>query len=74
MPSLETIVAVSIGMKLYPELSQDMLKKVDRELDITDPAHRWYMVILSTMYRESIYKCNELLMKYGIPTLGTEDV
>jgi hypothetical protein len=38
-PSIETVVAVSIGMKLYPELSFDLLHKADREFDLTDPAH-----------------------------------
>ena len=71
MPSTESIIAVSIGMSLYPELSQDMLKKADRKLDISDPTQRWYMVIMRTMYRESIHKCNELLMKNGIPMLGS---
>ena len=69
-PTVESIVAVSIGMNLYPELSFDMLHKADREFDFTDPAHIWYMVILRTMYKENIAKCNELLYSNGILSFG----
>ena len=70
MPSLESILAVSIGMSLYPELSQDLMNKADRRFDSTKPVHVWYMVIMRTMYRESIFKCNELLKTNGYPPLA----
>lgn len=33
MPAIESIIAASIGMSLYPELSYDLLEKADRHFD-----------------------------------------
>ena len=71
-PTLESIVAVSIGMKLFPELSFDMVKKAEKEFDYTNPVHFWYMVVLRTMYCDGIIRCNDMLRKNGIPPLGTK--
>ena len=71
-PTLESIVAVSLGMKLYPELSFDMLRKAEREIDYTNPVHFWYMVVLRTMYCDGIVSCNDILRKNGIPPLGAK--
>lgn len=69
MPAIESIIAASIGMSLYPELSYDLLEKADRHFDPDIPVHSWYRVMLRTMYRESIYKCNELLEQHGFRPL-----
>lgn len=69
MPSVESIVAVSVGMNLFPELSDDLLQKADRQLDITIPEQLCYKVMLRTMYRETIYQWNEMLEQRGFVPL-----
>ncbi len=69
MPSVESIVAVSVGMNLFPELSDDLLQKADRQLDITIPEQLCYKVMLRTMYRETIYQWNEMLEQRGFAPL-----
>lgn len=69
MPSVESIVAVSVGMNLFPELSDDLLKKADRQLDVTIPEQLCYKVMLRTMYRETIYQWNEMLEQRGFAPL-----
>ena len=69
MPSLESIVAVSVGMNLLPELSDDLLQKADRNFDISVPEQLCYKVMLRTMYRETIYQWNEILEQRGFAPL-----
>ncbi len=75
MPSLESIVAVSIGMNLYPDLSSDLLKKADRHFDPDIPVHKWYRSMLTTMYRSSMTAFNKLLAKHDfLPLKEDPDV
>lgn len=69
MPSLESIVAVSVGMNLLPELSDDLLQKADRNFNISVPEQLCYKVMLRTMYRETIYQWNKIMEQRGFAPL-----
>lgn len=66
---LESVIAISVGMHLFPELSSDLLQKADMKLHNDVPAELCYGVMLRTMYRESIYKWNETLESEGLSPL-----
>lgn len=66
---LESVIAISVGMHLFPELSSDLLQKADIKLHNDVPAELCYGVMLRTMYRESIYKWNETLESEGLSPL-----
>lgn len=72
MPTVKSVVAVSVGMHLYPELSSDLLKKADLTLDINNPQEMCYQIMLRTMYRDSIQKWNEFLSDNGFYPLKEE--
>lgn len=62
--NLETIVAVCIGMKLYPDFSFDLIEKANCEkLNRLIPQHNAYKMILLHNYHWSIHECNEFLEK-----------
>lgn len=65
LPSLESIIAVSVGLSLYPELSSDLLQKADVKLHADVPLEMCYQVMLRTMYRDSIQTWNDFLCSNG---------
>lgn len=66
---LQSVLAVSVGMQLYPELCQDLLDKADLVLHDDVAEELFYKVMMRTMYRESIYAWNEMLEAEGFPPL-----
>lgn len=67
--SVRNIIAVCIGLSLYPELSHDLLEKADIRLHSDDPEEQCYEVMLRTMYRSDIYAWNEMLRLNGFSPL-----
>lgn len=61
---LETIIALCIGMKLYPDFSFDLIDKANCiKLNRMLPQHNAYKMILLHKYHWSIHECNEFLEK-----------
>ena len=62
--NLETIMAICIGMKLYPAFSFDLIEKANCEkFNRVSPQHNAYFMILQYKYHWSIHECNEFLEK-----------
>lgn len=73
MPSMSSIIQASIGMKLYPDLTYDMLEKAKRYFESDVPEHRWYRVIIRTMYCESIDTVNRYLESKNVKPLHDDE-
>ena len=62
--NLETIIAICIGMKLYPAFSFDLIEKANCEkFNGVLPQHNAYKMILQYKYHWSIHECNKFLEK-----------
>lgn len=62
--NLETIIAICIGMKLYPAFSFDLIEKANCEkFNGVSPQHNAYKMILQYKYHWSIHECNKFLEK-----------
>ncbi|MCD8249315.1 MAG: hypothetical protein LUC60_05630 [Lachnospiraceae bacterium] len=59
--TLPSIIALCVGMRLDPELSEDMLDKAGYRLRNT-PEHTMYKIILRNIYMASIDTCNAALI------------
>ncbi len=59
--TLQSVIALCVGMSLDPELSEDMLDKAGYRLRNT-PEHTMYKIILRNMYMASIDTCNAALV------------
>ncbi len=70
MPQVESIVQASIGMHLYPELTYDMMEKANRQFDPGNSAHRWYRIIIRTMYCETLDTVNQYLIAQNVKALS----
>ena len=60
-PSIKTLIAICIGLKLHPCLSKDLIKKSNYNLDAISQENIAYTNILGTMYNKSIDEINEYL-------------
>lgn len=60
----------SIGMHLYPELTYDMMEKANRQFDPGNSAHRWYRIIIRTMYCETLDTVNQYLIAQNVKPLS----
>lgn len=69
MPPLENIISASIGLSLYPDLTYDMLEKADRKFDPDIKEHKYFKVMIRTMYRETIQVCNQYLISKKLKPL-----
>lgn len=58
---VETLVALCIGMKLYPDFSFDLFDKSTLKLNSDIPQHAAYRMLLMYRYHLSIHECNEFL-------------
>ena len=65
---LETVIAICIGLQLYPKISLEMLGLAGISLTNTERDMLYYK-ILNTRYKSSIHECNELLSAAGYPVL-----
>jgi len=69
---LETVIAICIGLQLYPKISLELLDSAgfalkNSEKDIL------YFHILKTRYKSTIHECNELLTTAGYPILTGDE-
>ena len=65
---LPTVIALCVGLKLHPLLSDDLLKKAG--IRLTDSVeHAGYRILLLCMADRSIYECDRFLSELGIPPL-----
>ena len=71
--TLETIIALCIGLKLPPVASNDLIRKSKFSLKYTDE-HLAYQFLLNGYYSHTIFECNEMLEKLGFKPLVTEDM
>lgn len=65
-PKMETIIALCIGMKLYPDFSFDLIEKSSEKLNSQIPQHSVYKMILRNKYHLSIHDCNDFLESYNL--------
>ncbi|MCD8149356.1 MAG: hypothetical protein LUE92_07305 [Clostridiales bacterium] len=66
--TLQSVIALCVGMSLDPELSEDMVEKAGYRLRNT-PEHTMYKIILRNMYLASIDACNAALTASKMPPL-----
>ncbi|MCD8131928.1 MAG: hypothetical protein LUE16_11765 [Lachnospiraceae bacterium] len=66
--TLQSVIALCVGMSLDPELSEDMVDKAGYRLRST-PEHTMYKIILRNMYMASIDTCNAALVASKMPPL-----
>jgi len=71
--SLETIIALCVGLKLPPVLSNDLISKSGHSLKLTTELHILYQLILNSYYAHPIRECNEILEKHHFNPLGTDE-
>lgn len=71
--SLQTIVAICIGLHLPPPLSMDMIRKAGFNFKAANIEQMAYQLLLNSYYQNSIYECNEMLARDGIRPLGREE-
>lgn len=64
----ETVVAVCIGLQLYPKISLELLNLAGITLKNTEK-DILYFHILKTRYKSTIHECNELLAAANYPIL-----
>ena len=70
-PNIQTVVALCVGLQLPLPFSLDLVHKAGYAFT-GEPSDIAYLTILSTMTGCSIYDCNALLRKSGIPPLVKE--
>lgn len=67
---VETIIAICIGLKLYPDLSFDLLAKKGFNLERKTQENIAYRYILNTLYGKTIFEVNDFLRKSGLKPLN----
>lgn len=70
-PTLQTVVALCVGLKLPAPLSFDLVHKAGY-IFAGEHSDIAYQTILCSMTRCSIYDCNKLLRSAGVPPLVKE--
>jgi DNA-binding Xre family transcriptional regulator len=70
--TLETIIALCIGLHLPPIASTYLIDKSKFSLKVTEQ-HLTYRFLLTSYYSHSIYDCNKLLTDQGFAPLVTEE-
>ncbi|HEO0038079.1 TPA: ImmA/IrrE family metallo-endopeptidase [Streptococcus agalactiae] len=68
LPRLELTLSFCFALKLRPELSDDMIKKVGHQLTISPP-HQVYKMLLSTSYYKPLGEINSILQAAEMKTL-----
>lgn len=71
-PSLRTIIALCVGMKLPPILSHKLLENAGYTLRYAIPEQMLYEIILGGCSSLDIFDCNKLLIEKGFDPLVTE--
>lgn len=70
--TLETVIALCIGMKLPPVASYFLVEKSGFTFTFSEK-HQAYRFLLNGYYTHTIYECNELLVGLGIEPLCAGD-
>lgn len=65
--SIEHLMALSLGMKLFPTLSFDLVDKSGTSFRDDVATHLAYKMVLSNMYHKGVQECNSWLIEMGIP-------
>jgi len=71
--TLETLVALCVGLKLEPPASYDLIGK-SRFSFIASEKHMAYRFLLDGYYTHTLPECNELLAGLGIDPIGGDDL
>lgn len=64
--TLGKLMAICIGLKLYPDFSFDLISKSNCNFDNTIIFHSAYKMLLRTCYHLSVDECNQKLKEFGI--------
>lgn len=67
--SLETLIAICIGMNLHPLLSADLLRKAGKAFQI-NPKHVLYYMILHEFWQKPLSEANDFLQRNGVKPLS----
>lgn len=70
--TLETVIALCIGMKLPPEASYFLIDKSGFTLTHSEK-HMAYRFLLNGYYTHTVYECNDLLAGFGVEPLCAGD-
>ena len=65
--SVEHMMALSLGMKLFPTLSFDLIDKSGTSFRDENVTHLAYKMVLNNMYHKGAQECNSWLIEMGIP-------
>ena len=63
-----TVIAICVGLQLFPRLSRDMLSKAGIALKETERDYL-YSLIIDTLYKSTVEECNRLLIAANHPPL-----
>jgi DNA-binding phage protein len=69
-PSLQTVMAICIGLQLGLEHSERLLKLAGHRLTAS-PLHRAYRKLLATHIGHTLKSCNDVLVALGLPPIVT---
>ena len=68
--SIDSVVAICIGMNLPPELSNALISKSGFTLRLAqNEAHLMYNFFLNHLYMGSIHDCNDMLTAKKLPVM-----
>ncbi|RRN48111.1 ImmA/IrrE family metallo-endopeptidase [Streptococcus suis] len=65
--SLEKLMALTLGMKLFPDLSFDLIDKSGTNFRNDVLYHTGYKMVLRNFYHLGAFECNELAKSLGLP-------
>lgn len=72
-PSIQTVLALCIGMSLPIQLSNELMKRAGRRLPTTsDKEAMFYELLLMSSADHTVEECNQLLEKLNYTTLTTK--
>ncbi|TQS71925.1 ImmA/IrrE family metallo-endopeptidase [Ornithinibacillus gellani] len=72
-PKFGTIIAICVGLKLPPPLSEDLIRKSGNIYIPGNQKHILYQMIINGMYHCPIEVCNELMIGSNFNKLSKED-
>ena len=65
--NLEKLMSIALGMKLYPDLSFDLIDKSGADFRDDVLYHSGYKMVLRTYYHLGALECNEKAKSLGLP-------
>lgn len=67
-----TVVAVCVGLQLFPHISHKMLAKAGIKLKDTKK-DIYYSIFINTHYKSSVHECNQLLLSNNLSPLTRDE-